>query len=205
MTERGGPAPPGWPERVETLDARLVAAFARLACAETTVGALARPTDWDAHPRGGGWSPAEVLEHVALANRYLGMLIHKLARRAAQRAKRTSPPRPEERADELERLAARSFRWPHPAHMAPSGAVEPGRVRAELERQLADLRATLREAADGRGALVRMRFSLARSIDGGDDRLDLYQWLLLVALHAERHAGQLERALRAVAAERADA
>lgn len=143
-------------------------------------------------PRSGAWSGLEVLEHVALSNRFLLVLAGKVRARSRARLEAgdpfpTAPP-------DLEVVARSCFDsrpWPAPEHMLPTGSVEPDRVRPDLAGQLERCLAFLVEMPSGEGTLHRIRFS---RISRGDDRLDLYQWLELIARHAERHTRQLERA-----------
>lgn len=139
------------------------------------------------------WTVREISEHVALTNRYLLILIEKIAARSRTRRDRgDAPPPVPSRIDHLEDLAARDFRWSHPEHMTPRGEHDSAAVRAELEQQLATTTALLAELPDGEGALHRIRMSVVGGSDG-DDRLDLYQFLAIIALHAERHVRQMER------------
>ena len=146
----------------------------------------------EARPADGGWTAREVLEHVALTDRYLLILVDKIAVRTRSRLARgdTWPAHPP-RFDHIQGLATRARRWDAPEHMLPSGSVD----AAEVARQLASDRdrcvALLREFPHGEGTLHRIRMSM---VDPDDDRLDLYQYLEIVRLHALRHVAQIERA-----------
>lgn len=176
MADAGG----SWEPALRALRARLRAAFA----------GLARAIDGDevalaCRPRPDAWSPLEVAEHVALADRYLLLLAQKVARRALARAARGErPPALPSRLDQIERIAARDFRWPAPAHMLPEGRAGAAGLREQLARDLAACEALLDAAPRGEGAL----YALTMSVVGG--KLDLYQFLAVIALHAERHARQ---------------
>jgi hypothetical protein len=162
------------------------AAFdALLARAELDPQRLAR------RPHAAAWSGAEILEHVALMDRFVLVLVEKIAARTRARLARgepwpTAPP-------DLARVAQAALEqraWPHPPHMAPAGALTPSQSAAALARDRARCRAWLAEFPAGEGTLHRIRMSRVE----GEDRLELYQFLELVARHAQRHAAQLDRA-----------
>ena len=137
---------------------------------------------------GPGWSPLEIGEHVVLADHYLLLLARKIADKARARTRRGEPPPTSpSRCDALEKLAARDFRWSSPDHMLPTGRLALAEVRARLGEDLARCESLLAEFPAGEGALHRIRMSVV------DERLDLYQFLCLIALHAERHAAQVRR------------
>ena len=77
----------------------------------------------------------------------------------------------------------------------PSGADLGARLREDLGR----LTRPLRELPPGAGSLHRIRMSVAERADPGLARLDLYGYLELVRVHAERHGAQLMRLRRAAA------
>lgn len=175
-----------WPEHTSALAERLA----------RSLGAVLAWLDEDAplldhRPAPSAWNAREVCEHVALTNRFLLILVEKIAQRSRVRFERGDvPPAAPSPVAHLTELATRDFRWSHPEHMTPRGEHDTGAVRAELERQLAAARALLAELPSGEGALHRIRMSV---VGGEDDRLDLYQFLAIVALHAERHVRQMER------------
>lgn len=142
----------------------------------------------DAPRAGGGWTQREVLEHVVLANRYLLLLAHKLARRCRRRlaAGHCLPPRPVDLAP-IDELAKRDLVWPHPEHMTPSGTRSPQALRAELRGQIDATRELARATPEGYGALHSIRMSVIGA------RLDLYGYLAVIDRHAARHLGQLAR------------
>lgn len=99
-----------WTAAIATLRARIDAVF----------DALLERTRLDAsglraRPRGGGWSGIEVLEHVALTNRFLLVLADKIARKSLARAARgASWPASAPSFARLEQLAGRE--WSAPEH-----------------------------------------------------------------------------------------
>lgn len=143
-----------------------------------------------ARPAGGGWTGAEVLEHVARMHRFVLVLIEKVAARSRARLARgerwpTAPPG----LDVVAGLAASERRWSHPAHMTPTGVLAPAEAAERIARDRARLLELLDALPSGEGTLHRIRMSAIE----GDDRLDLYQWIELVVQHAERHARQIDR------------
>lgn len=147
-------------------------------------GALART------PGRGAWSALEIAEHVALTNHHLLLLVGKIAARArAKIARGEEPPGEPSRLDHLERLAARDFAWTSPEHMLPAGQATPREIAGALREQRRRSLALLAAMRDGQGAL----HTISMSVVG--ERLDLYQYLALIALHMERHADQMDRAL----------
>ena len=148
---------------------------------------------WSTRPADDSWSVAEILEHVVLCQRYLLLLIDKIAERSRRRlaAGAVLPAEPGDPTP-LEALAARSFSWRHPEHMAPSGRVSRGALAAELSLQRGRCLDHLRRMPDGEGSLHAIRMSVVGR------KLDLYQYLRLLDLHLARHLAQLDRTLSAV-------
>lgn len=176
-------------EAVRGLAGRLETSFDALRVrAELEPELLAR------RPRPEAWSGALVLEHVGLMDRFVFVLVEKIAARTRARLARGEPwPTA---APDLERVARAALLprvWPHPAHMTPTGSVPPAESAAVLAADRDRARAWLGEFPAGEGTLHRIRMSRVE----GDDRLELYQFLELVARHAERHAAQIDRAVGA--------
>ena len=79
-----------------------------------------------------------------------------------------------------------SFPWARPDHMVPTGSKPSDEVRSlmrEQERECLDL---LGRLGGGEGLLHRVRMSVNEC-----GRLDVYQWLQFLALHARRHLAQM--------------
>lgn len=173
---------PRWEDALAALRARLRAAFAALDRAlEDDEAALRR------RPRDGAWSPLEVAEHVALVDHFLLLLAAKIADRGRARAARgLAPPEEPSSLAALERIASRDFRWPAPEHMLPRGGTTAAELRARIAGDLARCEALLDSAPRGEGALHAITMSVV------GERLDLYQFLAVIALHAERHARQAQ-------------
>ena len=181
----GAPDVARWNDFVRELGRRLERAFHALDIA------LGSGAEWlDHRPADGAWTAREVAEHVALCDRFLLILVRKIAAKSAKRAAAgRAPPSSPPQVEHLEALGASELDWPHPEHMTPTGALSVPAVREQLVADLAACRAVLAEMPDGAGALHRIRMSAVP----GDDRLDLYQFLAVIAVHAERHARQMRR------------
>lgn len=176
---------PEWPAAIARLRGDLSSVFGVL------IARAAWPdAELDRAPVGGGWTAREVLEHIVRTDHFLLRLADKLCETSIKRAARGLPwPAHPPRFEHLARLASREFPWAVPAHMLPTerslGLELARRLGADLERALA----LLDRAPDGVGTLHRIRMSMV----GDDDRLDLYQYLEIVRLHAQRHLAQIER------------
>jgi hypothetical protein len=171
-----------WSAWIARLDARLARGFEELdRRLDASDGSL------EFAPGADGWTIHQVAEHVALANRFLLILVAKLAERSAARA--APDPQPLPHVEHIERLATHAFRWESPAHMLPAHVRPAAELRAELARQAARCRALLHALPAGHGTQHRIRMSVV----GDDARLDLYEYLHVIALHVERHVRQIER------------
>jgi len=173
-----------WPAAIELLHARLDAAF------DAALAFFAHESDaLDARATKDGWSTREVGDHLALANRYLLILVRKLRDKSLARAERgESFPCHAPVFEPLEKLASRELGWVHPEHMAPRAGASAAGVSESLRAQRNECLQILDQAPDGVGTLHGIRMSVA-----GQQKFDLYQYLLIIALHLERHVAQMER------------
>lgn len=139
------------------------------------------------------WSAAEILEHVMHTNNYLLLSIEKGSGKALKRARekdlsevlrsyRFQVPGMDEIA------MPGTFEWNSPAHMLPNGTVPLPELRAKLRDQLYRCLCQLDLLCNGEGVLVQRTMSVNRL-----GKLDLYQYLYFLALHARRHVTQLSR------------
>ena len=155
----------------------------------------AAPERLDRRPGPARWTPREILEHVALANRYLLLLARKIRTKSRRRIERGEPwPTAAPRNAALAALARDRSRWDHPEHMTPTGDRPLLEVRRELAAQLAECLALVEEMPNGEGTLHRIRMSRVQ----GEDRLGLVELLDVIARHAERHLRQLDEAVQAL-------
>ena len=138
-------------------------------------------------PRTGGWTIDEVLEHVTLTNHFLMLILRKWVEIALRRAGRTPITEGESDLRVLEVVGRRgSFGWVRPVHMEPTGNVTPEAVRETMQEQCRECLKLLEQLGTGEGALCRVTMTVN---DLG--KIDLYQWLYFVAMHARRHLRQL--------------
>lgn len=140
-------------------------------------------------PSNGGWSIAQVLEHISLTNRFLLLTCEKHVRIALHRAGRGD--RIPEGESDLEGMAAvgerGSFRWVRPEHMEPTGSPCLSEVRLALSGQWQQSQALLDALGRGEGALCHVTMTVNNL-----GKIDLYQWLYFVVLHARRHVQQMK-------------
>jgi len=143
-------------------------------------------------PGPGEWCINEVLEHVALANRYLMLLIDKGKIKALNKA---DPGRIADALkgyrltwDRLEQIGENgSFEWECPAHMVPAGFVPAEDTRLELDAQRGTLIDDLADLRNGEGVLHKTHMSVNRL-----EKLDVYQYIYFLLQHCRRHIGQME-------------
>ncbi|MFT4543536.1 MAG: hypothetical protein ACI841_002680 [Planctomycetota bacterium] len=173
-----------WAALIARVGDRLTRAF------EEVLGRLRRERAiLEGRPGSGGWSTLEIGDHLVLANHYLLILLRKLRDKGLARAQAGAeieshaPP-----LDAIEKLSSRSLRWVHPDHMGPRDAIDPVQTCLMLEQQLDECLSLLASTPKGEGSLHRIRMSVV-----GEDKLDLYQYTLVVALHIERHVAQIDR------------
>jgi hypothetical protein len=148
-------------------------------------------------PANGGWTVDEVLEHVALTNHFLLILIEKGTTKALKNAhgldlatELANRQSARARLDEISQPGA--FKWMRPDHMAPQGLKPHAEVAAMLRQQLQQCQAVLGRLPNGEGVLYRTTMTVN---DLG--RMDVYDFVYFLAKHAERHLAQVA----AVAAE----
>lgn len=139
-------------------------------------------------PSDGGWTVDEVLEHVTLTSRFLLLVIRKSTGKALARATRQGPVTVgESDLRLLDPIGERgSFAWSRPDHMVPTGRKSSDEVRSLMRDQVRECLDLLGRLGWGEGSLHRVRMSVN---DSG--RLDVYQWLHFLALHARRHLAQM--------------
>lgn len=172
-----------WPPAIDTLRQHMQRVFSDL------IAACSLPEDvQDFRPLPDAWTIREVLEHVVLADHFLLLLVQKIADRSGRRAARGEEwPTVEPDFTLLQPLMDHGFSWTHPPHMTPEGDRATQRIAEDLNRDLDRCRAFLDAQPAGEGTLHRIRMSVA------DAHLNLYQYLALIVLHADRHWIQILR------------
>jgi hypothetical protein len=146
-------------------------------------------------PANGGWSVAEILEHISLTNYFLLILIRKATDKALQKAVNNQLNLPSNYAIAWEALAAigthGAFNWNRPAHMEPTGTVDLNIIKSTLEHQLSECIECLKKLSNGEGTLYKTMMSV-----NGLGKIDVYHYILFVAQHSRRHLTQMENVRR---------
>ncbi|MEY2805953.1 MAG: hypothetical protein RIR65_370 [Planctomycetota bacterium] len=146
----------------------------------------------------GGWSVQEIAEHVATANIHLLRLARTCAGKCRARAARglDAARPPTASMEDLLAHASSGVRWEAPGHMRPAGSVALGASSATIAAQRDEALALWDELCADDARVGRMH-DVGMVVLGPGARIALPELLVFVALHAERHARQAERALRA--------
>jgi len=144
-------------------------------------------------PKDGGWSIDELLAHVTLTSHFLLIVIRNGAIKAAKRAARGVPIVGEEADLEMMSLIGHpdAFAWLRPEHMEPTRSHTNTAVRVTMREQQRECLEILARMGNGEGSLHKVRMSVQNL-----GKLDLYQWLYFLALHARRHLAQIESVWR---------
>jgi hypothetical protein len=137
------------------------------------------------------WSIDEILEHISLTNHYLLVLIHKGTKKALNKSKASDLKKKLLGYDfyepDLEVIGkAESFSWKSPEHMKPSGE-SPEVIEERFRYQYRQLINILDKLKNGEGILHKTTMSVY-----GLGRLDIYQYIFFLLLHAKRHLRQME-------------
>ena len=144
-------------------------------------------------PLSGGWSINEVLEHVMLTSHFLLIIIEKGTIKALQKSNGLTegelvPANYSLGSAALHEIAdPNSFPWQRPEHHQPTGQQPIHEVRREVRNQLDRCLITLDMLPYGEGTLHHMAMSV-----NGLGKLDVYQYVYFLALHAQRHLRQME-------------
>lgn len=137
----------------------------------------------------GSWCIDEILEHITLTSHFLLLVIRKGADKARKRALTQEIPQSESDLKPIEVIAdPDAFNWIRPEHMEPTRVPSSAEVRQTMKEQYEECLALLDQLANGEGALYTVRMSVQNL-----GRLDLYQWLYFLALHAQRHEVEIAR------------
>jgi uncharacterized damage-inducible protein DinB len=144
-------------------------------------------------PPTGGWSVAEVLEHLIIsADSYLAAIKSLVKENAGVRANGDATWKPTLAGG----LLVRSFRSPRklpaPRSYKPGPSPRPRVLEEFLERQ-EEIGRLITDSAGIDWSRVKMRSPVVPIL-----RMNLGDALTILVTHAERHAGQIERALGAV-------
>jgi DinB superfamily len=151
-------------------------------------------------PRGGGWTIAQVLEHIGLANHYLLLQIEKgIAIALANVEKVDLPARLKNHSFSFDKFAPvgipASFEWIRPDFMEPTGEKTMGEIRSQLNRQRQICLACLHQLSNGEGILYTIKLTLNDSGRIVQDlgEINLYQYLYFLGQHMSRHISQMKK------------
>ena len=144
-------------------------------------------------PSSGGWNVNEVLEHIMLTNHFLLIIIEKGTVKALRKSNDLPSPNLVPADYSLGNAALheiadpKSFAWQRPEHHQPTGQRSIHEVRREIRNQLDRCLITLDLLPNGEGVLHQTTMSV-----NGLGKLDVYQYIYFLALHAQRHLRQME-------------
>lgn len=147
----------------------------------------------DYQPNNGGWTVAQILEHIGLTNYFLLILIEKGTNKALANLSKF------DLAEELksyhfhrEKLSEvglhQSFNWIRPEHMEPKAEKNLVEVRAQLKQQVQKCLDTLHLLKNGEGALFKTTMTVNEL-----GKIDVYEYIYFLAQHGKRHLTQMEK------------
>jgi hypothetical protein len=143
-------------------------------------------------PAPGRWSAAEVLEHLAMVNRFFAERVATaIAEARAAGLGLEAGPRQMLPDEVRERMSDRRDRREAREAMMPTGAVDASAAWADLDRA----RQEVRDAAAGADGLALGSVTADHRFFG---TLNVYQWIELTAAHEIRHADQIREVARAI-------
>jgi uncharacterized Fe-S cluster-containing MiaB family protein len=147
-------------------------------------------------PENGGWSIIEILEHVALTNQYLMILIDKGIKKSLNKLEDAELEKEvrdstfdKDRLDEVG--IHKSFTWIRPEHMEPTGNIDEQELRRKLDGQFTTCQENIDRIPNGEGVLHRIKMSV-----NDLEKITVYEYLYFLGKHAERHIHQLEKVKR---------
>jgi hypothetical protein len=144
-------------------------------------------------PKSGGWNIDQVLEHIALTNHFLLILIDKGANKALHNIQNLvledELKNYEFHRDKLDEVGLhKSFPWIRPEHMEPKGEKSMEEVRSELKNQLQQCLEILDKVKNGEGVLYKTTMSVNQL-----GKIDVYEYLYFLAQHGQRHITQMKK------------
>jgi DinB superfamily len=144
-------------------------------------------------PVNGGWNINEVLEHIALTNHFLLILIEKGTKKALQNQANLNLE--EElnsftfQKDKLTEVGLhQSFNWFRPEHMEPKGEKTLPEIRDQLKSQLSQCLDCLSKLPNGEGILYKTTMSVN---DLG--KINVYEYIYFLGQHGQRHLTQMKK------------
>lgn len=142
-------------------------------------------------PSNNGWTALQILEHVMLTSHYLLMIIDKASDKAKKRAQERTITLDWENyqlvPEKLQEIGVhKSFSWIRPEHMEPKGNFSLPEIRDRITTQFSRCNNHLDALKNGEGRLCQTTMTVN---DIG--KLDVYQYIYFLVLHAKRHLKQL--------------
>ena len=143
-------------------------------------------------PKDNGWSCIQILEHITLTSHFLLLIIEKASNKAKQRAASIPVTQDWSRYELTTNLLTdvgvhKSFTWIRPDHMEPSGNVPLIEIRKRMMEQFDRCDLNLDLLKNGEGVLCKVTMSV-----NGIGKMDVYQYIYFLILHARRHISQLQ-------------
>jgi hypothetical protein len=144
-------------------------------------------------PEQGGWSIAQVLEHISLTNQYLLILIRKGTLKALERSRDESYRdllagyEPDWSTLELIGQPG-AFTWHRPDHMEPAGDVGMDEVKKTLQLQVKECESLLDQMKEGQGILYKTMMTV-----NSLGKIDVYHYIYFLVQHARRHLVQMRQ------------
>jgi DinB superfamily len=140
-----------------------------------------------------GWTINEILEHIALTSYFLLKLIEKGGNKALKNAETMLLEEAlkgyEFEDDKLTEIGLhKSFVWIRPEHMEPKGKMSLEEVKNTINEQKDRCLIWLDKLKNGEGVLAKTTMTV-----NGLGKIDVYQYIYFLSLHAQRHVSQMER------------
>ncbi len=149
-----------------------------------------RAEQWSAAAPSGGWTVAQIVAHLQMVESSSLRALFRTLRDGVKAGTARAEDSTESVADAMESYIAGPASGPM---VAPAFIVPPGDVNPQEELiKLADARAGLRTWAAEADGIALGGLTFPHPIMGP---LNLYQWVLFLALHERRHLSQIQRIL----------
>lgn len=144
-------------------------------------------------PANGGWTIKQILEHIALTNHFLLILIRKGTMKSIEIAASSSYTDLvidyDLDWDKLKLIGEhRSFEWNRPIHMEPKDDVLLIDIKAKLNEQIQECASLLSQMPNGEGVLYKTMMSVNNL-----GKIDVYHYIYFLIQHINRHLTQMRK------------
>ena len=144
-------------------------------------------------PQNGGWTINQILEHIALTNHFLLILIEKGTQKALNNVNgldlKSALENYHFHKDQLTEIGLhQSFAWIRPEHMEPKSEKTLPEVRTQLKQQLEHCLNALNLLKNGEGVLHKTTMTVNNL-----GKIDVYEYLYFLGQHGQRHLTQMRR------------